>query len=381
MINVRDYGAIGDGVTDDRAGIQAALDDGGWVYVPPGVYAITSGVLRLRGDTRLTLAPGATLLRTGAGMILTNQDETTPYGGYSGHGNLLIEGGVWDANGTVQTAYGSALGICHAGNVTIRDAVFVNVAGHHAIEVNSSHRVLIENCHFRGFRHDGDRNFSEAIQIDAAINETTGFAPYDGTVCDDIEVRSCWFGASGTAGTQPWPRGVGTHSVPDTWHRNIRIISNVFDGVTWAAIRSYWWDRAIITGNQIINSAGEGIAIQYDSRYVEVHGNQVIDSAANGILVNNDCTQINVRDNDVIGSGAGTTNTYGGIRVSGSSYVRVVGNTVRKRASGNHARHGLWVESSASGVQRYGNDLRSSGATSSLSDSSPSPVTSAGDAT
>jgi hypothetical protein len=41
--SVRDYGAVGDGVTDDRANIQAAIDDvaaagGGVVYVPRGDY-------------------------------------------------------------------------------------------------------------------------------------------------------------------------------------------------------------------------------------------------------------------------------------------------------------------------------------------------------
>lgn len=383
MINVKDaaYGAVGDGVTDDRAAIQTALDDGGWVYVPPGVYALASGLLHIKAHTRLTLAPGATMLRTGPSGMITNADPVQPYGGYSGHGNIVIEGGVWDVNGVNIPAYASGIGIAHSQDVTIRDTTIRNVPGWHAIEVNSSRTVLVDNCRFEGFRHDGDRNFSEAVQIDAAIDQSTGYAPYDGTVCDGIEIRSCRVGGGGADGTQPWPRGVGTHSVPQTWHRNIRITGCVFDSPSWSAVRSYWWDRAIIAGNQVVGADGEGIAVQYDSRYVLVHGNQIVDSARNGILISNDCTQIDVRDNTVIGSGRGADNTYGGIRVGDSSYVRVVGNTVRKRASGNAARYGLWIDSACSGVQRYGNDLRYSGATGSLSDSSSSPVTSAGDAT
>tara|TARA_R110000868_G_C10917650_1_gene765412 strand:+ start:419 stop:2023 length:1605 start_codon:yes stop_codon:yes gene_type:complete len=41
--NVKDFGAVGDGTTDDTVAIQLALDDGrGPIYFPPGVYIITS---------------------------------------------------------------------------------------------------------------------------------------------------------------------------------------------------------------------------------------------------------------------------------------------------------------------------------------------------
>ncbi len=49
-IDVKDYGAKGDGTTDDTASIQAAIDEfqsaghGGVVYMPPGRYKITSNL-------------------------------------------------------------------------------------------------------------------------------------------------------------------------------------------------------------------------------------------------------------------------------------------------------------------------------------------------
>jgi len=42
MINVKNHGAIGDGVTDDSAAIQAALDTGQHVLIPTGDYLINS---------------------------------------------------------------------------------------------------------------------------------------------------------------------------------------------------------------------------------------------------------------------------------------------------------------------------------------------------
>jgi hypothetical protein len=53
--NVRAYGAVGDGVVDDTAAIQAAIDawtDGGPVFLPQGVYRITSA-LSLKSLTHL----------------------------------------------------------------------------------------------------------------------------------------------------------------------------------------------------------------------------------------------------------------------------------------------------------------------------------------
>lgn len=65
FINVKDaaYGAVGDGVADDRAAIQAALDavpvGGGLVYFPPGDYGI--------GNTLEVKVEGTLIMGSGAG--------------------------------------------------------------------------------------------------------------------------------------------------------------------------------------------------------------------------------------------------------------------------------------------------------------------------
>ena len=51
--NVRDFGAVGDGTTDDTAAIQAALDSGAArIYIPDGDYKVT-GTLTLQPNTHL----------------------------------------------------------------------------------------------------------------------------------------------------------------------------------------------------------------------------------------------------------------------------------------------------------------------------------------
>lgn len=60
MHNIQDFGAIGDGKTVNTQAIQQAIDAGGTVYIPDGVYV--TGTLYLKSNGGLYLSPGATLV-------------------------------------------------------------------------------------------------------------------------------------------------------------------------------------------------------------------------------------------------------------------------------------------------------------------------------
>lgn len=59
VADVRDFGAVGDGVADDTAAVQRAIDAGGIVHFPPGVYLVSS--IYMRSDGGLDLDDAATL--------------------------------------------------------------------------------------------------------------------------------------------------------------------------------------------------------------------------------------------------------------------------------------------------------------------------------
>lgn len=261
------WGAQGDGVADDRHAIQQALNlaktnEGISVYLDKGTYKVTDS-LRIYRNTRLTLNHNAIIKRFHDNSFLYNGDNGQQYPGYEGHGNLIIEGGTWDGNVTEYPDAFAGLNIAHARRVTIRDTVIKDISWGHAIEINASSEVLIENCRFIGFMNaaDGSRYYAEAVQIDVPTSSAfPWFGAYDGTPCEHITVKDCYFGPSGTPGTTSWGGGVGTHTaIHDVWTRNIKVVNNTFDRLGYVAVRLFKYSDCLVQGNTMYQCGG-GIA-------------------------------------------------------------------------------------------------------------------------
>ena len=77
VVSVKDFGAIGDGVTDDRAACQAAIDyvnsiGGGIVLFPPGTYLMSASAVVAGVDTYLSLNGYENIKLIGHGAILSS---------------------------------------------------------------------------------------------------------------------------------------------------------------------------------------------------------------------------------------------------------------------------------------------------------------------
>jgi hypothetical protein len=252
------------------AAVQAALAaagtaGGGWVIIPPGTYDVSSLPLRIYRNTRLTLADGAVIRRAGTGTMLLNGDASQTFGGYTGHGNIVIEGGTWDCRADAYPTSAMAISIGHAEGVTIRNTIIRNVCGYHAVEMNATKRGRIIDVTCLGYKDpDGTRDFSEAFQFDLAKGSSYfgGFGPYDDTVCTDIVVKDCHVGPSGTAGTTSWPRAVGSHSAsPDKPHTGIVVEDLYCDGLTQWAVGGYTWQDSRVSG-LTLNNCGAGVRMR-----------------------------------------------------------------------------------------------------------------------
>jgi hypothetical protein len=91
VVSVKDFGAVGDGVTDDTAAIQAAFNSAAKqvIFTPGGLYLINGG-LSASTSGQIITAQGATIkLKDNAankGMLLCTGSE------------MVVDGGTWDGN-------------------------------------------------------------------------------------------------------------------------------------------------------------------------------------------------------------------------------------------------------------------------------------------
>lgn len=229
VANVKNYGAIGDGVTDDAAAIQSALDtfslSGGIIFFPNATYLVKSPV-KFYSNQTLWFENGARLLQGAAidNIIRSKVDSTA--GGYTGIHDVLIYGGIFD--GGYFTTNNSPVAFCHGQNITFENCKFINAYGkYHNLEINSSRNVKILNCEFEGSRKNNDHG--ELIQIDGA--GLSSWYPWDNckmdnTVSTYVEIAGCYFHDC-TASP-----AIGNHS--ELAHKYIRIHDCIFDGFSIA---------------------------------------------------------------------------------------------------------------------------------------------------
>lgn len=246
-INVRsDFGAYGDGLHDDTASIQNALDslkeNGGIIKFPTGTYLISSCII-FYSNQNLKFEGGAILKR----KPLKNGEEpkelrylmasyTSPdnsFSGYNGVHDVKIDGATFDGNENINTdSKITLLNLCHTKNVKITNCSFINGSVWHCIEINSSTNTKVSGCTFDGNSYTVIRNgVNELLQIDAAKGGLYGPVFWqngsemefvqDETVCTDIEIADNLFICNNFA-------AIGNHT--NYPHNNIRIHDNTFIG-------------------------------------------------------------------------------------------------------------------------------------------------------
>jgi parallel beta-helix repeat protein len=348
-------GAVGDGVTDDTAAVQAALDaardaGGGIVVIPAGaVYAISTFLAVY--DHTVIVAHGATIKAIGNSGLLRNFAADESFSGYDGHSHITVLGGIWDGNaadGTTGavTAETDVMNFVHCRDITVQGATLCNVSSAHALEFNSCDGGRAIGCRFEGFRDNtgGSRQYSEAVQIDIARSGSSSIGAFDNTASGNILVQGCYCGPSNRLGV--FGRFVGSHTIAaGTYYDDIRILDNTVDGTLQEGVRGYGWRRATIRGNTITGTglsaiactvpdpATAGYALPCDAIHVD---DNIIDTPGDDSSIRvlsyagAEMTGVRISGNTIDGGGSGSAN---GVHVEYCTAPAVTGNTVRETAS------------------------------------------------
>ncbi|MBF5041996.1 MULTISPECIES: glycosyl hydrolase family 28-related protein [Myxococcaceae] len=191
--DVTAFGARGDGVTDDTAAIQAALDaagaaGGGMVLVPSGTFRVSPSA-----RTRLVLRSGVHLTGQGLSSVLKVRDDAGDYGTLLGAAtdatpltdvrisNLWIDQNT-EANrtGSVRTGQESAVQNAlrvFAGSDVHVEGVRFDGAGVNTVRLNGVDltRVSVRSCEFRFRPKDGVADYdNSAVYFDCTHHEAQG---------------------------------------------------------------------------------------------------------------------------------------------------------------------------------------------------------------
>ena len=134
------YGAVGDGVTDDTQAFKDLFATGNkQVKCSAGKTYLLSDVIELKNNTHLDLN-GSTVMTTYRHLFY-NFNEDDVFTGYNGNGNISI------ANGTI--LYGT-ISFIHGSNILLKDIIYKNCISNHFLEICACNNYIIQNCVFEG---------------------------------------------------------------------------------------------------------------------------------------------------------------------------------------------------------------------------------------
>lgn len=175
LLDVRAFGATGDGSTDDRPAIQRAIDsapsDGATVVFPPGTYVVEAPSIVVQ-------RPSIHLLGLGVARLLLPR---------AGARCLLVKGTT---------------------DIRVTDLAFDYEGGvrSQGLAIQNSSRVVVRGCQFRTFGRYG--------VVVSGVDEDSDFQP-----CNDIRIEGCLFEDIGTVGLNVFPKRLSS---------NVEVVGNTF---------------------------------------------------------------------------------------------------------------------------------------------------------
>ena len=322
-VSIKDFGAVGDGVTDDTAAIQAAIDDNpnGSIYIPAGTYIISAG---------LVADPAVSIYGNGANSIIKLENGVTLSASPQFDARML-----WSKNASNITVSGVTFDEnTRGGAKCFGSQLYSDIVG-----------LKVVDC----FVYDNNN-----VGITVA---GSGGSPGD---CVDVLISGNTIYPLGPGPVVPTP-GVenGQEGIKTSGNRRVRIVNNY--------MRTFYDDGISVNGYYVAVPSG------YDDGDRDiVIANNTIEAWSRAIIVDGWCENITISGNTCRKMDGATiayaqplilisTVIAGSLATSYARNVSVVGNTCEVDTDFSTDCSGISVTSGV-GITISGNAIRKDGA-------------------
>lgn len=306
IASVRDFGAIGNGVTDDTVAIQVALDSGAKViWFPPGTYRITSALAPV-SNQQLT-GFGATL--TTDNLNFTNAIEIT------GCTNVVVQD-LTIAGPSGGDGFDMAIRIRDSSNVTVKNTLIQNIGRDVPMPNEKGFGILIQGASNSGPVPGGNGCFNINV-IDNTILDIKGFGDFRGDAVAMTNARGVYVSGN-TMGRCRRMTVSATDYATDVQISDNEIFDSYLCGIDIEPNFGPSETGEIIIANNIIRNFGIKpagyVGVQFfgidlhsgEFENVIVNGNIVIAESAqavSGIHAQNDSRNAIISNNIIVGNG------------------------------------------------------------------------------
>ena len=285
VVNVKDKGAKGNGINDDTAAIQAAIDEvkgtGGTVLVPDGTYMIDA-ITRIQIKNNMTL-------RMSRGTILKaipNGKDNYSIINITGTSNINVIDGTLVGERDEHTSTSGEWGM----GITLRGATNVVIEG-----------VTARNFWGDGFYISGASKNVSFCSVNADNNRRQGMSIIS---VDGMVVKNSVF--KNTVGTPP-QAGIDFEPNAEDTISNVQIVNSKFIDNKGFGIELVQWAKhsliknVTLDGNTISGNLAGGIKLHNKTTGHRLVNNLLKDNQGYGILLQQEVRGNTVTRNTVIG--------------------------------------------------------------------------------
>ncbi|QNK57259.1 right-handed parallel beta-helix repeat-containing protein [Paenibacillus sp. PAMC21692] len=353
--DVIDYGAVGDGTTDDRAAIQAAInaaqgDGGGVVFLPKGNYAVSS-----------------TLNITGHNVGICGVGGASVIKGTFAAGNIIYFGGTTPGAGTINNFFRDftiTSGVVKTSGAALygQHAQRSCIEGLKADDPGASGYNLYDGIVFNSF----DNCLVSNVQL---FCSHAGLIAYGKS--DQSWGANLWFTNGSRIHTDYRPGSIGIHlggscggiaiEASDIigCETNVRINT----ALSGAQNREILFNECFIdsAGNHGVHIQSNGVALlHFNNTWVASSGSKASGGYPNGSNIQHENTSAGL--NDIIVSGCRVFNAWGsGIYAKGGRWT-ITGSSFHNNGRGTAGGHGIMLtDSTVKGANITGNTICDNG--------------------